>query len=564
MRIRNTNAKARKMAFLTLGIALFPLSPGMAQLETTPEFSDVGDANNDTMSQITNVSQLRDVSPQDWAYEALKSLIERYDCVEGYPNNTYRGDRTLTRYEFAAALSSCLEKVERQFTQIPPDAIRDLELATIERLQEEFVLELSLVRGQVDAVQARTAELELTQFSTTTQLQGQVFLNLTSPFTDGTVLAEGDKAFRQQSFTTPGTTRSIEKANTTFSYLAFLNLHTSFTGRDNLTLQLAAGNANSPANEFASAGVFNTFGVPFTEQTPALAQSDLVIRELSYRFPIGDRIQAVVGPQIDWYNYFDSNRFTDFRTGASSFNATHNPLLNAVDRGTGAIASWAINEQFMLSAGYLADSNEFLPFRSASNPKEGLFNGTNTITTELTYSPSDRLNLRFLYNRSSLEAINGQIGGALGEPILGFAANPSGGNLDDATANTFSVNADWLITDSFGIFGRYGYATTNLKPINEDIEAQAFQVGVAFPDLLKEGALATVSYVVPFSVLEGRDLLISGGGDGGTQYEVEASYYYPVTEHFSLVPAFYFIGNANNFSDNPNIYIANLRAQLNF
>jgi hypothetical protein len=51
---------------------------------------------NRPMDQVTSVSQLSDVSPNDWAFQALQSLIERYGCIAGYPDGTYRGDRTLT------------------------------------------------------------------------------------------------------------------------------------------------------------------------------------------------------------------------------------------------------------------------------------------------------------------------------------------------------------------------------------------------------------------------------------------------------------------------------------
>ncbi|MFM9159341.1 MAG: iron uptake porin, partial [Dolichospermum sp.] len=59
----------------------------------------------EVMSQVTSVSQLSDVQPNDWAFQALQSLVERYGCAAGYPNNTYRGNRALSRYEFAAGLN---------------------------------------------------------------------------------------------------------------------------------------------------------------------------------------------------------------------------------------------------------------------------------------------------------------------------------------------------------------------------------------------------------------------------------------------------------------------------
>jgi carbohydrate-selective porin OprB len=69
---------------------------------------------------------------------------------------------------------------------------------------------------------------------------------------------------------------------------------------------------------------------------------------------------------------------------------------------------------------------------------------------------------------------------------------------------------------------------------------------------------------MPFDVLSGRRFLVAGGGDGGTQYELEATYYYPITNNIALVPAFYLIGNPNNFDSNPTIYVGNLRAQFSF
>jgi hypothetical protein len=49
------------------------------------------------MAQVTSTSQLSDVQPTDWAFVALQSLVERYGCIAGYPEGTYRGNRRMTR-----------------------------------------------------------------------------------------------------------------------------------------------------------------------------------------------------------------------------------------------------------------------------------------------------------------------------------------------------------------------------------------------------------------------------------------------------------------------------------
>ena len=62
------------------------------------------------MDQVTSVTQLSDVQPTDWAFQALQSLVERYGCIAGYPDGTYKGNRAMTRFEFAAGLNACLDK----------------------------------------------------------------------------------------------------------------------------------------------------------------------------------------------------------------------------------------------------------------------------------------------------------------------------------------------------------------------------------------------------------------------------------------------------------------------
>ncbi len=86
-------------------------------LEAIDRYNNINSINqeleNDSIGQVNNINQLRDVSPGDWAYEALRSLVERYGCIVGFPDQTFRGNRTLTRWEFAAGLNSCMEQIER-------------------------------------------------------------------------------------------------------------------------------------------------------------------------------------------------------------------------------------------------------------------------------------------------------------------------------------------------------------------------------------------------------------------------------------------------------------------
>ena len=111
--------------------------------------------------QVTSISQFSDVYPTDWAYQALANLIERYGCVAGYPNGTFQGNRALSRYEAAALLNACLDRV----TEITDE---------LRRLMKIFEKELAVVKARVDGLEAAVGELEATQFSTTTKLKGKV------------------------------------------------------------------------------------------------------------------------------------------------------------------------------------------------------------------------------------------------------------------------------------------------------------------------------------------------------------------------------------------------------
>ncbi|PSB56057.1 hypothetical protein C7B79_32655, partial [Chroococcidiopsis cubana CCALA 043] len=169
------------------------LQPVAQQLDET-SFDEINQNSQttDALAQVTSVSQLSDVQPTDWAFQALQSLVERYGCIAGYPDGTYRGNRALTRYEFAAGLNACLDRVNELIATATADNVTKEDLATLQRLQEEFSAELATLRGRVDALEARTSELEANQFSTTTTLTGEVIAVVADVFGDERAVRSGE------------------------------------------------------------------------------------------------------------------------------------------------------------------------------------------------------------------------------------------------------------------------------------------------------------------------------------------------------------------------------------
>ena len=95
-------------------------------------------------NNVTDVNQLQDISPNHWAYEALRNLIEKYRCISASGDN-FNGDidsiaeRPLTRYEFAAALNTCLSRIESLIANSQDNLVEYEDLTVLDRLQREFV-----------------------------------------------------------------------------------------------------------------------------------------------------------------------------------------------------------------------------------------------------------------------------------------------------------------------------------------------------------------------------------------------------------------------------------------
>ena len=102
---------------------------------------------NEIESQLPSVSQLSDVQPNDWAFQALKSLVERYNVIIGYPDGTYKGNRAMTRYEFAAGLNAALNRINHLIAQGLKDKVSRQDLIILQRLESEFLAELAALRS---------------------------------------------------------------------------------------------------------------------------------------------------------------------------------------------------------------------------------------------------------------------------------------------------------------------------------------------------------------------------------------------------------------------------------
>ncbi len=524
-------------------------SPAFA--ETTTSVSQISQAiSNDPVSQnVTSVSQLSDVKPTDWAFTALQSLVERYGCIAGYPDRTFRGKQATTRYEFAAGLNACLDKINEIISAGLADKVSKEDLATLQKLQEEFAAELATLRGRVDALDAKTAKLEAQQFSTTTKLSGEAIIAVTG--------ASGNAG-------TPG--GSPTNTNVFVTSRVRLNLNTSFTGSDLLLTRLEVGNGGTniptafnasgatqaPTSTNASNIGFNTYGQDYAGLT---AGTNFTLAKLRYDFNVADA-RISVGPVLHAYDHIDTNSFAN--NEAVDFSSTffiNNPLqilVNGQNGGAGAALDWNIAKSaFTLRGLYLA-ANGNQP-TAANGINRGLFGDTYQASAELEFAPKN----------------------ADGDKPFALKLQYTNGAVNNTNVNAGGVNFEWTFAKKVAVFGRYGFGTLDNRGVaistsgiasgatgllggairtNTSLSPQTFMAGIAFLDLFKEGAMAGIAVGQPF---------IESKIGNATQTNVEAFYNFPVSSNIRITPDIQFVFNPNNTSGST-IFVGTLRTVFSF
>jgi hypothetical protein len=500
------------------------------------------DSADDPMGQVTNVSQLRDVSPGDWAYEALRSLVERYGCIAGYPDGTFRGNRAMTRYEFAAGLNACLQQIERLIASSTGEFVKREDLETLQRLVQEFQTELTTLGTRVDTLEGRVAFVEDHQFSTTTKLTGNADFGL--------IDAGGDK----RAVPSGQTPTEDLKVNPYFPGRVGLNFDTSFTGRDRLRTKLEAGNF-TPLDASITGTDMTLYD--FDTRTGPTG-NDIVLGTLAYQFPIGDRLQVSIAPQ-GLGSPDIAPQLNPAGGGISRF-GQRNPIYRLSD-GAGVGINVKLSDAFQGSFTYLVDTGLI------SNPRSeaGLFNGQFGALAQLTFTPTDSLSLAFTYVRYySAEPGNGI--NVTGNTGSGFAQTPFGS--DAATsANAYGIEASFRFSPRFSLGGWVGVTKAQSESAGaianrgDEAEIWNYAVAMAFPDLGREGNALGFIFGMPPRV-RGNDIV--SRRDLDTSYRVEAFYRYKLTDNISFAPGFFIIFNPEHNHANDTIYVGTFLTTFTF
>lgn len=453
--------------------------------------------------------QTSDVKPNNWAFQSLKSLADRYDC-------TMINDRDLTldRPRMAAVLNTCLIRIGDRFA-----SRKDLEIAR--SLRAEFKIELSAIKGQV-SVEPPTNPPKTPQFSPNTKFRGQAILA---------------GQYGNQSGT------AVNSQPTTIAR-SRLYLDTSFDEDNSLTIGFEAGNggndffsdiglATTNPEPFGNAGdransIINLGGLVYSGSPP-----ELKLLQLAYNFKPSKDLSITIGSTLRPSDYIDNNTYSgdeasDFST---NFLIKNRLILAAAIDGpgaAGAVFDWNIGSPFKLRGLYMAAN-------AASSIDGGLFGDPYQASLELEYASkfgeNDRNNaaVKLQYTKSSTFSLEQNVLGVNGEATFG----------------------------QVGVFGRYGisidpkFANANLFNNNNNI--QTWMAGVGVNDLLVPGSLLAFAVGQPFIAPDSP----------ATQTNFEAFYRIPINDNIKITPAVMFITNPFNTNTNT-VYQGLVRVTYNF
>jgi hypothetical protein len=438
-----------------------------------------------TAEQVTSINQFSDIRKTDWAYQALENLVQRYGCVAGYPNGTFVGGRAMTRYEAAALLNACLDRVTETTDEL-------------QRLLAEFKTELAVLTARVDGLDAKVGVLEATQFSTTTKLKGE------ATFVLGGV---------------PGleTNDGGNVGNTTFNYDLRLNFDTSFTGKDLLRTRLRSGNFSS--DPFGSSS--SLFKLDKAEST----DNSVNIDRLYYQFPVSKSVTLTAGPlvrntEMAWVPSAYKSEILDFFAVAGA--------PGVYNKATGA----GVGAQYVGKNGIVAGLNYVA--QNGDDSETGVFDsdGALNFLAQVGYrAPQWGVGVGYRYGSEGTRprSYNGLLGA-------------SGTLVDGQESNAVAVNAYWQPAQSGwvpSVSAGYGYNfVSGATGATHATDSDSWFVGLQWNDAFIAGNAAGVA------VGQAPSAETSGVSDATM---LEVFYKFQVTDNISITPALFYVSNNQRF-----------------
>jgi hypothetical protein len=575
---------------LALTVCLAAL-PALAAPDTSVAAMQ-GDRVNPDIAQVSSVSELTDVDPNSWAFQALKSLVERYGCIEGYPNKKYLGNRPLSRYEFAAGLNACLDKIGEQIAAATEPLATKEDVAAAQRLQEEFNKELTALKGRTEALEAKTKELEAQQFSTTTKLDGETVFAVLGASAGNNVLTNNTGS---PAASIPGSSQNVVVGTRTRLNFRAKNLGTQ---GDELRIRMTATTdggsffGTGPSPNDVRVGRVDYLG-PGTTLTSGNAP--VAFDKVYYEFPLFSKdFRVRIGPRNENKDTLGLQPNTREDQTQFSLRGFHRNIgLALVGTSVPAISAiWKLSDQWSLRAYYGALSGG-----DSFGYGSGGLTGPSQAAAEIGFKPDKSLDIGLGYYytvcNSSNIALNSESPGAQnrifcaadsgGSSFYPFAGNVGGvPSINNVQHSTFNFHADWEFVPDFSVFGRYSFGTANITQgiagtgAGANLNYSEWMAGLAYNNAFgRKGDALGIAVLHPANITSNSSANYAATYPTGTfpagssiptstEYDYGLYYRYTLTKNFTIGPEIYFITNPGSISGNPTVTEAIFRAYLKY
>ena len=461
--------------------------------------------------QVTSISQFADVKPTDWAYQALSNLIERYGCVAGYPNGTFKGGQAMTRFEAAALLNACLDRVTETTDEL-------------KKLLAEFQKELAILKGRVDGLDARVGVLEANQFSTTTKLKGIAVMTI-----GGT--SNGATAQSILSGIVGGSQKVQDHIS--FNYDVKLNLDTSFTGKDLLRTTLRANNFQN-----STFGAFGNTALADASNPSNVGTDGVALNRLFYQFPLGKGVTATFGAKVRqddilamWPSAYNADPILDRLTYAGA------PGAYNLNLGAGAGLSYKAANGFNLSALYIANGLE--AGNNATNTSALTSNALTTVEGGLGAASSTTVQVGYAKQNWGAAFAYNYLSAATTVALNDFNAsyNVNGSNNLGFSAYWQPTRTGFIPSISAGVGTTYRNGGQKGNP-NFGSTSSSWQVALQWSDAFIKGNALGMAYGAT-----------QVGGTDPSENAYELFYKFQATDNISVTPAFFWINGGGNNPD---------------
>lgn len=540
--------------------------------------------------QIEQASQASEIQPKDWAYQTLQALGSKYGCT-----SPLAGNKTVSREEFATSLNGCVQSIEQLIArrkprraikkrpiaprplpevipqapevvspppepapvappepvEAPEEVVSQQDLDRLKGLVQSFGAELQGVDTRLQTIEASTKKLQDQSFSTTTKLAGEVIIGI-----------NGYNTGRGAGIGASGTTGNV------LTDRVRLNFDTSFTGKDRLRTRLQSRN-NIAFNAAVTGTNMTQLGYDGN------SDNNTSVSLLQYSFPLSADTKIIaetIGSEFNENLYTFNPLLTSSGDGSISRFGRYNPVYRLSGDGASLTVNHKFSDQLKLDIGYAVPVSN-----TVANPINGagLFNGSNSIISQLSFLPSKDLGLGLVYARS----FSG--GGITGSTGSGGANSPFG--TTGTTANHYSALASYKLSPGFVISGWAGFvdakreapAGSTLGPGSANISNYA--VSLAFPDFGSKGNnLAFIVGIPPklnsrstqatatAPVVTSTFVTAAGAENRDTSYHIEALYRVKLSDNLAITPGILLITSPEHSSANPTEYVGTIRTTFKF